>query len=62
MFYETFQVWEVVYSKDGTAKEIVKAMQLKGHKVVVQHMLCNSLYSFHHFIVTYLLLQPYGLI
>lgn len=28
-----FQVWEVVYDKSGQVKELVKVMQLKGHKV-----------------------------
>ena len=32
--YATFQVWEIVYSKDGSVKEVLKVMQLKGHKVV----------------------------
>ncbi|KAB1218951.1 Transducin beta-like protein 2 [Morella rubra] len=29
------QVWELVYSKDGSVKEVSKAMQLKGHKSAV---------------------------
>lgn len=28
------QVWEIVYSKDGSVKEVSKVMQLKGHKVM----------------------------
>ncbi|KAL5728044.1 hypothetical protein ACHQM5_001169 [Ranunculus cassubicifolius] len=28
-------VWEIVYSKDGSVKEVTKAMQLKGHKSAV---------------------------
>ncbi|KAG6403268.1 hypothetical protein SASPL_135485 [Salvia splendens] len=28
-------VWEVMYSKDGSVKEVLKAMQLKGHKSAV---------------------------
>jgi hypothetical protein len=27
------QIWEVVYGKDNQVKEVVKVMQLKGHKV-----------------------------
>lgn len=29
-----WQVWEIVYSKDGSVKEVSKVMQLKGHKVI----------------------------
>nr|UUJ75336.1 WD40 transcription factor [Juglans regia] len=29
------KVWEIVYSKDGSVKEVLKAMQLKGHKSAV---------------------------
>lgn len=28
------QVWEIVYSKDGSVKEVARVMQLKGHKVI----------------------------
>ncbi|URD79646.1 WD domain, G-beta repeat [Musa troglodytarum] len=28
-------VWEIVYSKDGSVKEVLKVMQLKGHKSAV---------------------------
>lgn len=28
-----WQVWELVYSRDGAVKEVPKVMQLKGHKV-----------------------------
>ncbi|KAL6569392.1 hypothetical protein OROMI_013906 [Orobanche minor] len=34
-FTADVKVWEIVYSKDGSVKEIVKAMQLKGHKSAV---------------------------
>ncbi|KAK6162505.1 hypothetical protein DH2020_002346 [Rehmannia glutinosa] len=34
-FTADVKVWEVVYSKDGSVKEILKAMQLKGHKSAV---------------------------
>lgn len=27
------QVWEIVYAKDGSVKELSNVMQLKGHKV-----------------------------
>jgi hypothetical protein len=37
------QVWEVVYSKDGSVKEVSKAMQLKGHKVVYLYILFPDL-------------------
>ncbi|KAJ0112357.1 hypothetical protein Patl1_00267 [Pistacia atlantica] len=30
-----YEVWEIVYSKDGSVKEVSKAMQLKGHKSAV---------------------------
>lgn len=39
------QVWELVYSKDGSVKEVSKAMQLKGHKVVY---LCTIAYDLNH--------------
>lgn len=32
-----WQVWEIVYSKDGSVKEVPKVMQLKGHKVVTNY-------------------------
>ncbi|RXH93518.1 hypothetical protein DVH24_014094 [Malus domestica] len=32
-FTADVKVWEIVYSKDGSVKEVTKAMQLKGHKV-----------------------------
>ena len=38
--YFSWQVWEVVYSKDGSVKEVLRVMQLKGHKVVV-YVLCE---------------------
>lgn len=31
--FNVFQVWEIVYSKDGSVKEVSNVMQLKGHKV-----------------------------
>lgn len=34
-FTADVKVWEIIYSKDGSVKEIVKAMQLKGHKSAV---------------------------
>ncbi|KAL9245290.1 hypothetical protein vseg_018959 [Gypsophila vaccaria] len=34
-FTADVKIWEVIYSKDGAVKEIVKAMQLKGHKSAV---------------------------
>ncbi|GAV60236.1 WD40 domain-containing protein [Cephalotus follicularis] len=34
-FTADVKVWEIVYAKDGSVKEIVKAMQLKGHKSAV---------------------------
>ncbi|KAL3649468.1 hypothetical protein CASFOL_005871 [Castilleja foliolosa] len=34
-FTADVKVWEIVYTKDGSVKEIVKAMQLKGHKSAV---------------------------
>ncbi|GMP61807.1 hypothetical protein CsSME_00024126 [Camellia sinensis var. sinensis] len=33
-FTADVKVWEIVYSKDGSVKEVSKAMQLKGHKVI----------------------------
>ncbi|KAK3036019.1 hypothetical protein RJ639_030720 [Escallonia herrerae] len=32
-FTADVKVWEIVYSKDGSVKEVSKAMQLKGHKL-----------------------------
>lgn len=29
---EDVEVWEIVYSKDGSVKEVLNVMQLKGHK------------------------------
>ncbi|KAM5554913.1 hypothetical protein ABKV19_023032 [Rosa sericea] len=34
-FTADVKVWEIVYSKDGSVKEVSKAMQLKGHKSAV---------------------------
>ncbi|XP_075493628.1 uncharacterized protein LOC142531404 [Primulina tabacum] len=34
-FTADVKVWEIVYSKDGSVKEVVKVMQLKGHKSAV---------------------------
>ncbi|XP_058084456.1 uncharacterized protein LOC131232253 [Magnolia sinica] len=34
-FTADVKVWEIIYSKDGSVKEILKAMQLKGHKSAV---------------------------
>ncbi|XP_051148190.1 uncharacterized protein LOC127263203 [Andrographis paniculata] len=34
-FTADVKVWEVVYSKDGSVKEIARVMQLKGHKSAV---------------------------
>ncbi|EPS67113.1 hypothetical protein M569_07661, partial [Genlisea aurea] len=40
-FTADVKVWEVVYAKDGSVKEISKVMQLKGHKSAVT-WLCFS--------------------
>lgn len=40
-FTADVKVWEVVYSKDGSVKEVQKVMQLKGHKSAVT-WLCFS--------------------
>ncbi|KAL8495493.1 hypothetical protein ACS0TY_019581 [Phlomoides rotata] len=46
-FTADVKVWEIVYSKDGSVKEILNVMQLKGHKVVVRmHVIC-CLCDFH---------------
>ncbi|THU54884.1 hypothetical protein C4D60_Mb11t00760 [Musa balbisiana] len=34
-FTADVKVWEIVYSKDGSVKEVLKVMQLKGHKSAV---------------------------
>ncbi|CAA6656239.1 unnamed protein product [Spirodela intermedia] len=34
-FTADVKVWEVIYSKDGSVKEILRAMQLKGHESAV---------------------------
>ncbi|RDY04204.1 Transducin beta-like protein 2, partial [Mucuna pruriens] len=33
--YNVWQVWEIVYAKDGSVKEVSRVMQLKGHKSAV---------------------------
>jgi WD40 repeat protein len=33
--FAQLQIWEVVYGKDNQVKEVVKVMQLKGHKSAV---------------------------
>ncbi|KAK4418765.1 Peptidyl-prolyl cis-trans isomerase FKBP43 [Sesamum alatum] len=40
-FTADVKVWEIVYSKDGSVKEILNVMQLKGHKSAVT-WLCFS--------------------
>lgn len=35
LVYNVWQVWEIVYAKDGSAKEVLNVMQLKGHKVSI---------------------------
>ncbi|KAL5792573.1 hypothetical protein ACOSP7_001167 [Xanthoceras sorbifolium] len=40
-FTADVKVWEMVYSKDGSIKEVLSAMQLKGHKSAVT-CLCFS--------------------
>ncbi|KAL8129097.1 hypothetical protein V2J09_018252 [Rumex salicifolius] len=40
-FTADVKVWEIVYSKDGSVKEVLKVMQLKGHKSAVT-WLCFS--------------------
>eukprot|EP00262_Sarcandra_glabra_P019166 TRINITY_DN7123_c0_g2_i1.p1 TRINITY_DN7123_c0_g2~~TRINITY_DN7123_c0_g2_i1.p1 ORF type:complete len:287 (+),score=67.73 TRINITY_DN7123_c0_g2_i1:43-861(+) len=34
-FTADVKVWEIIYSKDGSVKEVSKVMQLKGHKSAV---------------------------
>lgn len=34
-FTADVKIWEIIYSKDGSVKEVIKAMQLKGHKSAV---------------------------
>lgn len=43
------QVWEIVYSKDGSVKEVLKVMQLKGHKVIYfsASIFWSSLFCFY---------------
>lgn len=36
LVYNVLQVWEIVYAKDGSVKEVSSAMQLKGHKVLIR--------------------------
>ncbi|XP_022886225.1 transducin beta-like protein 2 isoform X1 [Olea europaea var. sylvestris] len=38
-FTADVKVWEIVYSKDGSVKEILRVMQLKGHKEIVGSIL-----------------------
>jgi len=33
LVYYVWQIWEIVYAKDGSVKEVLNVMQLKGHKV-----------------------------
>ncbi|OVA07675.1 WD40 repeat [Macleaya cordata] len=40
-FTADVKVWEIVYSKDGSVKEVTRVMQLKGHKSAVT-WLCFS--------------------
>ncbi|WRX11186.1 WD40 repeat - like 10 [Theobroma cacao] len=42
-FTADVKVWEIVYSKDGSVKEVLNVMQLKGHKA------CDLLSSFFFF-------------
>ncbi|CAN1761036.1 Probable methyltransferase PMT20, partial [Linum perenne] len=37
----SFWVWEIVYAKDGSVKEVLNVMQLKGHKVSCQLHHCS---------------------
>ncbi|KAJ6710008.1 hypothetical protein OIU74_011004 [Salix koriyanagi] len=41
-FTADVKVWEIVYSKDGSVKEVPKAMQLKGHKSAVTWLCFHS--------------------
>ncbi|MBA0852568.1 hypothetical protein Goshw_007003, partial [Gossypium schwendimanii] len=38
-FTADVKIWEIVYAKDGSVKEVLNVMQLKGHKA------CNSTHS-----------------
>ncbi|CAN1322335.1 Transducin beta-like protein 2, partial [Linum perenne] len=44
-FTADVKVWEIVYAKDGSVKEVLNVMQLKGHKVI--HTI-QSLCRFRH--------------
>ena len=45
-------MWEIVYSKDGSVKEVSKVMQLKGHKACEStHSPKANLLSFNVFIL-----------
>lgn len=41
-FTADVKVWEIVYGKDGSVKEIAKVMQLKGHKSAVTWLCFTS--------------------
>ncbi|XP_010277354.1 PREDICTED: transducin beta-like protein 2 isoform X2 [Nelumbo nucifera] len=41
-FTADVKVWEIVYSKDGSVKEVLKVMQLKGHKSAVTWLCFSS--------------------
>ncbi|KAF2298210.1 hypothetical protein GH714_018621 [Hevea brasiliensis] len=41
-FTADVKVWEIVYSKDGSVKEVPKVMQLKGHKSAVTWLCFTS--------------------
>lgn len=40
LVHNVLQIWEIVYAKDGSVKEVSSVMQLKGHKVY---------YSYYYF-------------
>jgi hypothetical protein len=37
-FTADVKVWEIVYQKDGSVKEVSRVMQLKGHKVLFHYL------------------------
>ncbi|EEF50389.1 nucleotide binding protein, putative [Ricinus communis] len=41
-FTADVKVWEIIYSKDGSVKEVPKVMQLKGHKSAVTWLCFTS--------------------
>ncbi|KAK9015287.1 hypothetical protein V6N11_006401 [Hibiscus sabdariffa] len=52
-FTADVKIWEIIYAKDGSVKEVTNVMQLKGHKA------CNSTHSPKAYVLSFIVFTSF---